>query len=142
VVILVRNHVRAGYDTPLLPQEGQYCLWCRRIALAWPRPKTRTTLITCLLLSFVSIWVLYTVVQSTAVDCTMKKYEICFEIKNVVLPENYMFWTMCFQFFGVLFTDCLIVHSILITLFMIWEQCLILNTGKILLRAVFDFEHR
>ena len=73
--------------------------------------------------------------QKTMTD----KYEICFEIKNVLLPENYMFWTMCFLFFGVLFTDCLKVYIILITLFMIWEQCLILSTGKTVLRRKFPF---
>lgn len=50
-----------------------------------------------------------------------------------------MFWTMYFLFVGVLFTDCLIVYIILITLFMIWEQCLILNTGKTVLRRKFHF---
>ncbi len=35
-----------------------------------------------------------------------------------------------------LFTDCLIVYSILITLFM---QCLILNTGKTVLRRKINF---
>ena len=73
--------------------------------------------------------------QKTMTD----KYEISFEIKNVLLPENYMFWTMCFLFFGVLFTDCLKVYIILITLFMIWEQCLILSTGKTVLKWKFHF---
>ncbi len=68
-----------------------------------------------------------------------EKYYICFEIKNVLLPENYVFWTMGCLFFGVLFTDCLIVYIILITWFMIWEQCLILNTGKTVLRWKFHF---
>ena len=68
----------------------------------------------------------------------VEKYKICIEIKNVLLPENYMFWT-CFLFFGVLFTDCLIVYIILIALFMIWEQCLVLSTGKSVLRRKFHF---
>ena len=61
------------------------------------------------------------------------------EIRNVLLPEKYMFWTTCFLFFGVLFTDCLIVYIILIALFMIWEQCLVLSTGKSVLRRKFHF---
>jgi len=46
---------------------------------------------------------------------------------------------MCLIFIGVLFPDSLIVFIILITLFMIWEQCLILSTGKTVLRRMFHF---
>ena len=68
---------------------------------------------------------------------SMKQASI-WQNKNLLLPESYMFWT-CFLFFGVLFTDRLIVYIILITLFMIWEQCLVLMTGKSVLRRKFHF---
>ncbi len=67
-----------------LPQEGQYCLWCRWSALSWPSPKTRSsTLIT--LLWFLSLLVMYTVVQFI-VGCILYN-------EQIVWP-----WTSCFPF--------------------------------------------
>ena len=49
----------------------KYCLWCRRSALAWPSPKTRrSTLITCLLLWFLSL-LLYSIVYCSTVHCRL-----------------------------------------------------------------------
>ncbi len=77
---------------PPLPQKGQYCLWCRRSALAWLSPKIRRcTLITCLLLWFLSLLVLYTVVQCI-VGCILHN-------EQMLWP-----WTLCFPFVNS--TDC------------------------------------